>query len=172
MKKLYEYILEGLKNLPDFYEASIHETFDRYLESLQEPARRLWESYRSNKVKIDYSDHDVQAAYLIRYYPHYVQMTLEILRLSPELFTFGHTINASFFGAGSCPEVAGLAQFLTEHCQETKSVIVNIYDSASTIWKPSRTITKEFVLPRLWKGHISGKATKLDLCSAKCVYWH
>jgi hypothetical protein len=79
MEKLYEYILEGLKNLPDFYNPNLHQTFESYLKSLQNAAKYLWKSYRSNTVKVDYSDPQVQAAYLIRYYPHYVQMTLEIL---------------------------------------------------------------------------------------------
>jgi hypothetical protein len=92
-------------------------------------------------------------------------MTLEILRLSPEIFTFPEQINACFFGAGPCPEVAGLAQFLTEHCPETKSMIVKIYDIASEQWKFSRDITKNFIVPRLWKGDISGTVSKFDLCS-------
>jgi len=165
MEKLYEYILEGLKNSPDFYNPNLHQTFESYLKSLQNAAKYLWKSYRSNTVKVDYSDPQVQAAYLIRYYPHYVQMTLEILRLSPEIFTFPEQINACFFGAGPCPEVAGLTQFLTEHSQQTKSIIVQIYDIASEQWKLSREVTKNFVVPKLWKGDISGVVRKLDLCS-------
>ncbi|QSV65677.1 MAG: hypothetical protein HEQ12_00965 [Aphanizomenon flos-aquae DEX188] len=165
MEKLYEYILEGLKNSPDFYNPNLHQTFESYLASLQESAKYLWKSYRSTPVEVRYSDPQVQAAYLIRYYPHYVQMTLEILRLSPEIFTFPEQINACFFGAGPCPEVAGLAQFLTEHCPETKSMIVKIYDIASEQWKFSRDITKNFIVPRLWKGDISGTVSKFDLCS-------
>jgi hypothetical protein len=92
-------------------------------------------------------------------------MTLEILRLSPEIFTFPEQINACFFGAGPCPEVAGLTQFLTEHSQQTKSIIVQIYDIASEQWKLSREVTKNFVVPKLWKGDISGVVRKLDLCS-------
>ncbi|MBD2520622.1 hypothetical protein H6G93_37930 [Nostoc sp. FACHB-973] len=166
MEELYESILEGLQNSQYFYNANINQTFDRYLASLQESAKYLWRSYRSNTVKVNYSDPQVQAAYLIRYYPHYVQMTLEILRLSPEAFTFGQEINACFFGAGPCPEVAGLAQFLTEHRQESESIIANIYDIAADTWTPSRAVTKDFVVPKLWKGKISGAVHHLDLCSA------
>ena len=165
MEKLYEYILEGLKNSPDFYNPNLHQTFESYLKSLQNAAKYLWKSYRSNTVKVDYSDPQVQAAYLIRYYPHYVQVTLEILRLSPEIFTFPEQINACFFGACPCPEVAGLTQFLTEHSQQTKSIIVQIYDIASEQWKLSPEVTKNFVVPKLWKGDISGVVRKLDLCS-------
>lgn len=166
IEEIYNYILEGLRNSPDFYNPNIHQTFERYLTSLQEPAKDLWRSYRSNQVKVNYSNPEIQAAYLIRYYPHYVQMTLEILRLFPELFTFGRQIKACFFGAGPCPEIAGLAQFLTEHCQETESLIVHIYDIAAEAWKPSREITKNFVVPQLWQGQISGTVNNLDLCLA------
>jgi len=163
MENLYDYILEGLRETPDFYNAKI--SFEQYLHSLQEAAKHLRQSYKSNQVRVDYSDRKIQAAYLILYYPHYVQMTLEILRLSPELFSFGKQINACFFCSGPCSEIAGLAQFLTEHGQNTESLVVNVYDIAADAWKPSRTLTKNFILPRLWRGNISGRTTNFNLCS-------
>lgn len=164
MENLYEYILEGIEKSPNFYNPEIHHTFASYLTSLKESAKYLWRAYRSSTVKVDYSDLKVQAAYLIRYYPHYVQMTLEILRLSSEFFTFGRQVNVCFFGAGPCPEVAGLGQFLTEHGQNTESINIHIYDIATDQWKPSREVTKNFVVSRLWQGQISGIVQNLDLC--------
>lgn len=163
---LYDYILEALKNSRDFYNAKNHDTFESYLQSLQKPAKQLWESYRSSQVKVNYSEPSIQAAYLIRYYPHYVKMTFEIMKQCWEDFAFGEKINACFFGSGPCPEVAGLAQFLTEYCPKTKELFVNVYDIASEQWTPSRAVTKNFVLPNLWEGQFDGKAPNLDLCSA------
>ncbi|WP_204102866.1 MULTISPECIES: hypothetical protein [Spirulina sp. CCY15215] len=166
MKDPYPYILQGLEESPDFYDSNVHQTFADYLISLQESARNLWSSYRSIMVNVDYSDPKIQAVYLVRYYPHYVQMTLEVLRLSPEIFTFGQEINACFFGAGPCPEVAGLAQFLIEHSQKTQSIIAHVYDVDYELWKPGRKITQNFVLPGLWNNNIDWDGKKLDLESA------
>ncbi|MBP0030801.1 hypothetical protein [Roseofilum sp. Guam] len=163
---LYKYILEGLEKNINFYNPQNHETFEKYLQSLQKPAEQLWESYRSDRVKVNYSDPSTQAAYLIRYYPHYVQMTYEILQQCSKTFAFGKKINACFFGSGPCPEVAGLAQFLTKYYPQTKEIFVHVYDIASDQWALSRAITKDFVLPNLWKGQFSGNAHHLDLCSA------
>ncbi len=167
MEKLYLYILQGIKQSPTFYNPEIHQTFEKYLASLQEPVKSLRESYKPNTViKVDYSESQVQAAYLICYYPHHVEMTFEILKIIAKLFTFGKEISACFFGAGPCPEVAGLAHFMTKHYQTTESLIVNVYDIASDKWEPSRALTKNFVLPSLWKGQISENALNLNLCSA------
>lgn len=163
---LYQYILEGLEKTMDFYNPQNHQSFEYYLQSLKKPAEQLWESYRSNQVKVNYSDPSTQAAYLIRYYPHYVQMTYEILQQCSQFFAFGEKINACFFGAGPCPEVAGLAQFLTKYYPQTKEIFVQVYDIASDQWSLSRAITKDFVIPNLWKGQFSGNAYNLDLCSS------
>lgn len=164
MGNIYEYVLEGLKKSPDFYDPQIYPTFETYLASLQEPAKYLWQSYRSDRVEVDYSSPPVQAAYLIRYYTPHVKMTFELLRLCPELFSLPETINVSLFGAGPCPEVAGLALFLNQFCPQTKSLTVNVYDNAADKWTPSRNLTKNFVVNRLWKGDMADTVSKLDLC--------
>lgn len=165
MEKLYDSILAGIKKSPNLYQAENYQNFEAYLASLKEPAKNLWNLYRCSMVNVAYSDLQIQAVYLIRYYPHYVQMTLEILRLFSEIFTFEKHINACFFGAGPCPEIAGLAQFLAESCPKAKFLTVYAFDKASETWKPSRSITKNFILPNLWDGKILGKVTSLNLCS-------
>jgi hypothetical protein len=152
---LYDYILEGLENSRDFYNSQNQATFKSYLQSLQQPAKQLWESYRSSQVKVNYSEPSVQAAYLIRYYPHYVEMTFEILKQCSKDFVFEEKINACFFGAGPCPEVTGLAQFLTEYCPKTQELFVNVYDIASEEWALSRAVTRDLI-PHIWKGKLSG----------------
>lgn len=164
MGNIYEYILSGLKNSPDFYDPQIHPTFETYLASLREPAKHLWQSYRSQRVEVDYSSPQVQAAYLIRYYTPHVNMTFKLLGLCPELLSLPEKINVSLFGAGPCPEIAGLAQFLNQFCPQTQSITVNVYDHAADKWTPSRNLTQNFVVNRLWKGEIADTVSKLDLC--------
>ncbi|MDY6805778.1 MAG: hypothetical protein SXA11_18510 [Cyanobacteriota bacterium] len=168
MQKLYEYILEEIEKSSDFYDSKI--SFEEYLFSLQKPAKLLWTSYRSNRVKVDYSKPQFQAAYLIRYYPHYVEMTLEVLEKCSEFFAFGRKINVCFFGAGPCPELLGLALYLKKYSPQTTDLAVNIYDLASKEWKPSRNITyKVHKSLCKGKGRVNVKATNLDLCSANSL---
>jgi hypothetical protein len=77
MEKLYDYILAGIKKSPDLYQAENYQDFETYLASLQEPAKYLWGLYQRSMVNVDYSDSEIQAVYLIRYYPHYVQKLTE-----------------------------------------------------------------------------------------------
>ncbi|WP_199248048.1 hypothetical protein [[Phormidium] sp. ETS-05] len=164
MENIYEYILAGLKESPDFYDCQTFLTFETYLASLQEPTKYLWESYRCDRVEVDYSSPEVQAAYLIRYYTPHVKMAFKLLSLCPELLSLPEKINVGLFGGGPCPEMAGLALFLNQFCPQTQSLAVNVYDSAADKWTPSRNLTKNFVFNRLWKGDISDTVSKLDLC--------
>lgn len=164
MKRLYEYILNGLKKSGDFYNADLQDTFENYLISLQSSVRELRRSYRTSCVVMDYSKPATQAAYLIAYYPHYAEMTLEILRLLSSELSFPQEAKACFFGAGPCPEVVGLVQFLVERSQKTIRLIANVYDIAFDKWAFTRRITDRYIIPELWQGQGILSSNRLDLC--------
>lgn len=167
MEGLYESILDGLRESGEFYNARAQGSFENYLASLQSSVRELRKSYRTGCVVIDYSRATTQAAYLIAYYPHYVEMTLEILRLLSSDLRFTQEVKACFFGAGPCPEVAGLAQFLVERLPRARKLTANVYDIASNTWALTRKITSKYVIPRLWQGQVALNSSSLDLCAAK-----
>ena len=52
-----------------------------YLQSLRPTAQKLWEIYRNQHVKADYSNFAIQIVYLLRYFPSYSQLLPEILVL-------------------------------------------------------------------------------------------
>jgi len=165
MQKLYEAILKGLQESGGFYNARRQGHFESYLASLQSFVKRLRQAYRNNKVAVDYSSTEMQAAYLIAYYPHYVEMTLKILKLLSSYLKFNQEIKACFFGAGPCPEVAGLTQFLAEQFPKTERLVANVYDIASNTWTPSRNITHQYVIPHLWQGQVELNSYSLNLCA-------
>lgn len=167
MEKLYEAILDGLKLSTEFYQKQ--GSFEDYLVSLQYFVTELRQAYRNSRIKVDYSCQEMQAAYLIAYYPHYVEMTLAILRLLSSDLKFNQTVKACFFGAGPCPEVVGLVQFLAERFLETKQLIANVYDIASNTWTPSRNITRQYVIPQLWQGQVELNSNSLDLCAKQSL---
>jgi hypothetical protein len=167
---LYDYILEGVQNSGYFYNQQRDVSFERYLQKLQEAARELWESYRNPTVNIDYSRSSIQASYLLRYYPHYAYMALQICKILHERNLFNDIINenlsACFFGAGPCSELSGFIKFLSRHYPNTRTVIANVYDIASRHWTPSRVITQNFIIPNLWEGELDLQPNYLDLCQS------
>jgi hypothetical protein len=77
MKDLYQFILKDLQVLSQIQKNE--RDFILYLQSLQNEVKNLRQSYRTNSVSVDYSRAEVQAAYLITYYPQYAEMTRHIL---------------------------------------------------------------------------------------------
>lgn len=167
MKRLYEYILNGIKSSRKFYDARRKGSFENYLISLQASVRELRRSYWSSSVTVDYSRPAIQAAYLIAYYPHYVEMSLEILRLLSSELSYNREVKTCFFGAGPCPEVTSLAQFLVERSPNTKKITANVYDIASDTWTLSREITRKFIVPNLWQGKVTLNSQHLDFNQKK-----
>ncbi|WP_264321505.1 hypothetical protein [Zarconia navalis] len=129
---------------------------------MQTSVRELRKSYWSNFVVVDYARPSIQASYLITYYPHYAQMTLEILRLLWSEFSCDREVKACFFGAGPCPELVGLTQFLGDRSPKTRTLIANIYDIAAQRWTPSRLITQNYIIPKSWRGKLFLNSEKLD----------
>ena len=168
MERLYDYILEGIEKSGNFYKGNATGTFEAYLQALQPYVKDLRQGYKGSCVKVDYSHQSVQAAYLIAYYPQYVEMTLAILKSISSELKFGNEVQACFFGAGPCPEVAALVQFLAEHSSNTTKLNANIYDIASDTWTISREVTTNHILPKLWNGTVKLHANKFDLCSKNC----
>jgi hypothetical protein len=171
---LYNCILEGLENSIDFYNKNNHGTFENYLQLLQKPAEKLWNSYRSNRVKVNYCDPSIQAVYLIRYYPHYAYMNFQILEIihGQNLFQnlTNETLEVCLFGAGPCPEIVGLSKFLSEQYQNIKKFTVNVYDIASDEWTLSRNITEKFIIPEYWSGDLKLNSNYLDLCESNSLH--
>jgi hypothetical protein len=165
---LYHYILEGLEKSRVFYDPKEYETFEQYLESLQPAAEDLWSSYRFNQVQVNYEDPSIQAAYLIRYYPHYAYMNYQILEMihAQDFFESfkNETLEVCLFGAGPCPEMVGLSQLVSEHYPGLKKITVNVYDIASAQWSLSREITEKFLVPEYWSGDLTVNSHYLDLC--------
>jgi hypothetical protein len=166
MDKLYEYILEGLRNLSQTKQTE--NKFIAYLQSLQVEVKNLRQSYRNNSVSVNYSRVEVQSAYLITYYPQYAEMTrhiLEQVELSHKtLFLFEQKhLEVCLFGAGAAPEVVGLVSFLRKNYPNLQSLNIRIYDIYANTWAISQRITQT-IIPELWQGEFTFSTEELDFC--------
>ena len=164
---MYELILHGIASHVGIVDEN---EFINYLISLQNFVRKLRRSYQTHLVKVDYSDFRIQAAYLITYFPQYVEMMLCVLKKidQAELFhSFGHqpTIQGCFFGSGPFPESAGLGIYLSENFPDCQGLKLMSCDAMARLWEPSRKIAIDRVLPNFFNGQISTFSKNLDMLS-------
>jgi hypothetical protein len=168
MKDLYQFILDGLRVLSQTQKNE--RDFIQYLQSLQNEVKDLRQSYRTNSVSVDYSRAEVQAAYLIAYYPQYAEMTRHILEKvnasHHNLFLFEQKhLKVCLFGAGVEPEAIGLVSFLAEYYPKVQSLEITVYDIFSDTWKIGQNITKN-IIPKLWQGQFSFSTEQINFCQA------
>ena len=114
-KNLYQQIVHDLKVLKSF---EVEEQLKSYLIRLQSKATSLYQSLNNEIVEVDYSDPDIQIAYMLRYFPGYWEQlyrALWAIRSIDKEFPFNkETINIGSFGCGPCPEVIGAIRFFEE----------------------------------------------------------
>lgn len=118
---------------------------EAYLQNLQPLAKQLWSSYREDHVQVDYSNMDVQAIYMLRYYPAYSEILPYIFSLSDYRIDNPH-FQVAFFGAGPAPELYGLVKYLLKF-KNIQSISTRLYDIAANEWDFSRNITMQNLIP-------------------------
>ena len=150
LNNLYHLIIENLIDLNRLQAKSL--SIKSYLQSLQPDVKRLRSSFHTNHVSVDYSNYNTQAAYLLAYYPHYVEMTYRALEslqqkdpsLMQLVFDKKH-LKVCLFCAGAAPEALGLLSFLRQFYPEVKSIVIYSYDLYSDTWRISQDITKNII---------------------------
>lgn len=152
MNTMYQIILDGL------YAANGCKTEAEqaaYLASLIPATRSLWSSYRSNHgihENANYGSAATQAAYLLRYFPHYTQLLGEVLGQLPmgKLGSiFKKELHVSLFGPGPAPELVGLVQFLELYWARDCKLVADLFDIKATAWEQSRNIVVNGLLPAI-----------------------
>lgn len=144
MHKIYDSILRAISKQDRVQD------LESYLQSLQPYVGNLREAYRSYVVSIDYSNFNIQVAYLLAYYPLYVEMTYKILR---ELFQNNYPsfdlqtrkLQACFLGGGPVPEAVALSIYLREIGFQVETIVAQTFDIAASAWSRSREISKDLV---------------------------
>lgn len=130
----YDLILRNL--YPDF--EVDQDGFKKYLLTLQKPSLSLINKYRYGDP-VDYNNPDLQAAYLLRYFPYYIETLQRILEkneLNNNLLCQHNPLICCFYGAGPAPEVLGLARYLKTINEPPASLDAYFYDSGDwTYWR-------------------------------------
>lgn len=160
---MYSYILDGLVKQNQINNVEL------YLQSLQDYVKQLRQSYKVNQVRVNYSDSNIQAAYLLAYYPQYTEMTFKVLcdlsyNYLYSCFVGSRDLQACFFCAGPAPETVAWVKYLSSNYSPAKYAVAHTYDIAASTWSRSREITKNVVanLCPDWKFTLNGY--NLNLC--------
>lgn len=132
---------------------------------LRDHVRKVRKLYRQ-PVGGSFPYHDLyfQFAYLIAYFPYYIEPLTHVLtaaNLPNDLFTNGN-LKASFFGGGPGPEVLGLAAYLRERAPALEHVDVNVFDR-----EPAWKIIQQVLLPDMLPGYASDR-TGFSITSRQC----
>lgn len=164
LNKLYDLILEGLYAS---YKVESEQEKKEFLSSLKPYVTELRTSFRNKQIKVDYRDKNVQAAYLIAYYPSYVEMTYEVLNRheTKTLPSKDRILNVCLFGAGAAPEAIALLHFIKQNKLDIDEVNIYAYDIFASTWNFSIDLAKEFIVPHFWQGNKFQLVNlTLDLC--------
>ncbi len=132
---------------------------------LRDYVRGAREIYRNPfESKIPYNNHYFQIAYLIAYFPYYIEPLWHALSDSdiPSDIFEKNSLKASFFGGGPCPEVLGLAAYLKTKAPHLRSVQVSVLDR-ETSWLPVQKV----LVPDMIH-HYASPQTDFNIHSRQC----
>lgn len=164
LNKLYDLILEGLYSS---YQIKSEDAKKAFLDSLKPYVTELRTNFKNKQIKVDYRDKNVQAAYLIAYYPSYVEMTYEVLNRHgiKVLPSKNRILNVCLFGAGASPEAIALLNFINQNSLDIDEVNIYAYDIFASTWNFSLDLARKFIVPHFWQSKkFQLISLNLDLC--------
>ncbi|WP_228024066.1 hypothetical protein [Synechocystis salina] len=112
---------------------------------MQPTVKELRRRYRTNNVQIDYGQPQIQAAYLLAYYPYYVQQTHHNLSLASQHHCVAHllrrrNLQVTLLGSGPMPEAAALGAY-RQKLRFTSSLKAISYDLNVHQWRSACQVT-------------------------------
>ena len=157
---MYNEILQGVKIK---HSLTSENEVNNHLQNLQNNVKSLRQAFRVFPVRFDYTNVNIQQAYMFAYYPHYTELLEYALNSANNSLNNNFPSNLLLFGSGPCPEIIGYLKFLNGQNQiEKMDLSVSIYDIASTHWEYSRDITFNQIIPSYINGHTISKWSSKD----------
>lgn len=124
--------------------------------------RKLYKSPIGHSIP--YDDQDFRDAYLLAYFPYYIEPICHLLEAAnlPDSLFAGDTLKAAFFGGGPCPEVLGLAAYLRKRAPRLTRVEATVFDR-----QPGWNSIQQGLVPAMMNSYKSGHTT-FDLNCKPC----
>ena len=147
----YPLIMQELFNRNEIYE----ETRIRALKATQTYVIDLRRSYRNTPCNVNYEDRFLRAAYMLAYFPYYIETVHRVLDGLPNYhlprYIFDNNMNICFYGAGPAPELLGFLSYLELHRNSVQRINSYLFDAA-TQWETCRDICANYMAPVYWRG--------------------
>jgi molecular chaperone DnaK (HSP70) len=146
MRDIYTVLLEGIQKVEDVDSNSL----PARLQELKPFVRQLRHAYMRPPVTVDYSNQQIQAAYLIAYFPHYYQLIYSILLEDrQDLFSDLKKIKIAYFGGGPGPEIFGTIKFILSNRSNIEKIEIVLLDKYASSWEYSHTILLNHLIPEI-----------------------
>lgn len=143
----------------------VESNFSNAAVDMQKHVSRIRKLYKQPiGCTIPYDDADFRAAYLLAYFPYYIEPVCHVLEATkiPDSFFTTDTLKAAFFGGGPCPEALGLAAYLRKRAPRLARVEATVFDRQSG-WNS----VQQGLVPSMMMSYKSGHTT-FDLSSRSC----
>lgn len=143
-----------LLELSDANDADTEDLFRESLRQTQPYVRDLRIAYSQSPSSVDFSCRHLRAAYLLAYYPHYIETIYHIFEDLDQDEVIQHfskpKVRACFLGAGPAPEGLGWIAYLRDHVPEAECAIAYLLDLYVDGWRIGQEITRYHLAPIYW----------------------
>jgi hypothetical protein len=146
--------------------------FRESLRKLQPNVIELRKQYKKCPSRMDFSDPEARLAYLLTYYPHYIEQVYHVLANVPGMETALNLehLTACFFGPGPAPEALGLTMYLRDHCPQASRLTGYLLDKFVDEWRLGQELTRYHLAPVYWpEGKLVFKPLSFDFMNTGCL---
>jgi hypothetical protein len=138
-----------------------------FLQKLQDSVKALRTSYRNSHIQVDYSQAQIQAAYLLTYYPGHVLQMKANLALAAQNLTFRRLLmhsklKATLLGSGPMPEAVSLG-LIRKNPYTARTLRAVSYDINAHQWRSASQVTANVLSQLRPYIRYSHQANTLDL---------
>lgn len=169
MENIYEEIFSEIYGYPI---SNLNENNSR---NIRDSIIKLRSSYRSNEPITEYDKSAIRKAYMLAYYPNYMNLVYELVKLHivDNLTNEARRVKLVFFAAGPAPEVSGVLKGLNDS-KFNKRLEINILDLEKG-WEKERKVTSNIIkkldnLKISSINHLSGCDLTVN-CQQICSNW-
>lgn len=145
-----EVIMEFIDKNCDIY----GKTRDEKISNLFPSVQKLTALYSTHQA-IGYGDPATQVAYMLRYFPYYIETTHHILDFidpAEANSVFIDNMSLCLYGCGPAPELLGILRYLQNHQPQVRYVDINCFDQYD--WNPWRGLCAKKISKEYWSGTV------------------
>lgn len=139
----------------------------RVLQDTRRYVQQLRRDYRKIPCKVDYSDPYVRGAYMLAYFPYYIEPIYTVLSRAGTARTLPvlnkPRVSVCAFGSGPTPEALGVMAYLKERCPDCAQAHFSLMDAASDGWEKCVSLCFDQLQPDYWDGRATYSLHRCDL---------